>query len=34
MSTTALLTWTFVAALAVITPGLDTLLVLRHTMLS
>jgi threonine/homoserine/homoserine lactone efflux protein len=33
MSTTALLTWTFVAALAVMTPGLDTLLVLRHTML-
>ena len=33
MSTTALLTWTLVAALGVITPGLDTLLVLRHTML-
>jgi threonine/homoserine/homoserine lactone efflux protein len=33
MSTTALLTWTLVAALAVMTPGLDTLLVLRHTML-
>lgn len=33
MSITALLTWTFVAALAVMTPGLDTLLVLRHTML-
>jgi threonine/homoserine/homoserine lactone efflux protein len=33
MSTTALLTWTLVATLAVMTPGLDTLLVLRHTML-
>ncbi|HEX6353371.1 LysE family translocator [Actinophytocola sp.] len=33
MSTTALLAWTLVAALAVMTPGLDTLLVLRHTML-
>lgn len=33
MSTTALLTWTLVAVLGVITPGLDTLLVLRHTML-
>jgi len=33
MSTTALLTWTLVAALGVMTPGLDTLLVLRHTML-
>lgn len=33
MSTTALLTWTLVAVLAVVTPGLDTLLVLRHTML-
>ncbi len=33
MPTTALLTWTLVAALGVMTPGLDTLLVLRHTML-
>jgi threonine/homoserine/homoserine lactone efflux protein len=33
MSTTALLTWTLVAALGVMTPGLDTLLVLRHTVL-
>jgi threonine/homoserine/homoserine lactone efflux protein len=33
MSTTALLTWTLVAALGVMTPGIDTLLVLRHTML-
>ena len=33
MTTTALLTWTLVAALGVMTPGLDTLLVLRHTML-
>lgn len=33
MSTTALLTWTLVALLGVMTPGLDTLLVLRQTML-
>lgn len=33
MSTTALLTWTLVAALGVMTPGIDTMLVLRHTML-
>lgn len=33
MSTTALLTWTLVATLVVITPGLDTLLILRHTVL-
>lgn len=33
MPTTALLTWILVAALGVMTPGLDTLLVLRHTML-
>jgi threonine/homoserine/homoserine lactone efflux protein len=33
MSTTALLAWTLVALLGVMTPGLDTLLVLRHTML-
>lgn len=34
MSTTALATWTLVALLGVITPGLDTMLVLRHTVLS
>lgn len=33
MSTTALLTWTLIATLGVMTPGLDTLLVLRHTLL-
>ena len=33
MSTTALLTWTLIAALGVMTPGIDTMLVLRHTML-
>ncbi len=33
MSTTALLTWTLVALLGVMTPGIDTMLVLRHTML-
>lgn len=33
MSTTALLTWVLVAALGVMTPGIDTMLVLRHTML-
>lgn len=33
MSTTALLTWTLVALLGVVTPGIDTLLILRHTLL-
>ncbi|MFI6027173.1 LysE family translocator [Amycolatopsis magusensis] len=33
MSETALLTWTLVAFLGVVTPGIDTLLVLRHTLL-
>ncbi|UJW29200.1 LysE family translocator [Saccharothrix sp. AJ9571] len=33
MSETALLTWTLVAFLGVATPGIDTLLVLRHTLL-
>lgn len=33
MSTTALLTWVLIAALGVMTPGIDTMLVLRHTML-
>lgn len=33
MSTTALATWTVVALLGVMTPGIDTMLVLRHTIL-
>lgn len=33
MSGTTLLAWTLVALLGVMTPGIDTLLVLRHTML-
>lgn len=33
MSTTAIATWTVVALLGVMTPGIDTMLVLRHTIL-
>ncbi|PPK63764.1 LysE family translocator [Actinokineospora auranticolor] len=33
MSVSTLLTWTLIAALGVITPGIDTMLVLRHTLL-
>lgn len=33
MSNAALLAWTTVALLGVMTPGIDTLLVLRHTLL-
>ncbi|MFE1592379.1 LysE family translocator [Nocardia sp. NPDC058705] len=33
MSDAALLTWTVVALLGVVTPGIDTVLVLRHTVL-
>lgn len=33
MSTSALATWTVVALLGVMTPGIDTMLVLRHTVL-
>lgn len=33
MSATALATWTVVALLGVMTPGIDTMLVLRHTIL-
>ncbi|MGC7094741.1 LysE family translocator [Amycolatopsis lurida] len=34
MSEATLLTWTLVAFLGVVTPGIDTLLVLRHTLLA
>ncbi|MEU4377127.1 LysE family translocator [Pseudonocardia alni] len=34
MSTSALVAWTMVALLGVMTPGIDTMLVLRHTVLA